>query len=284
MMRLLIFVVWLFHSGLASGQENYTKKLTREVGISKLDSSIRFSVLTESPDLEPDQDKEYYWFSQNQVHHNKGGYFGKLLHGDYHLFDNDKRLIVKGAFDKGLRVGKWMEWYSNGVIASMQEWRKGSLHGEVIRYNYDGIIRSVEKFGNGKKVGLHVFYSDEGKVLKTTAYRKDVKHGKETMFINQAPLVYRYKKGVLLKQKDKSGSRSSKSKTSEESAFKKVLKSKKKDNVEISKSSDEEKKGFLFFGKKKADKKEVDLGKSNTDPGKKKSGKSESSKQAVEKQ
>jgi hypothetical protein len=203
MKLLCLFGICLFPFVGITAQEFAPEKGTQEIIISRADSSVLFNVMRKAIKIQADADKEYYWYHQNKINRNRGGYFGKLLHGEYCSFDQEKRLISKGMFDKGLKVGTWLNWHDNGAVAVNANWKSGLLSGKVYEYYDTRSLKSVREFKKGKKCSAHFAYHLDGKLLAITRYRNDLKHGKESIYVSDKPVVNYYKKGELVVRRSK---------------------------------------------------------------------------------
>lgn len=107
-------------------------------------------------DIQPDCN--YFWFYNNTICHNLGGYSGKLLHGKYEVFDKTKRMLCSGNFEHGLREGEWITWYNNGQIKDYLSYRKGKIHGIRKTYDSSGNLLSEIKYRNNLREGISYYY------------------------------------------------------------------------------------------------------------------------------
>lgn len=94
-------------------------------------------------------DSEYYWYQGGKVYVNKGGYSGRLLHGECLSFDREGHLIEKGPYDKGRKSGEWTEWHPNGEKKSVEFWKKGQLHGKLMEWDEVGALVRTQKYKSG---------------------------------------------------------------------------------------------------------------------------------------
>ena len=69
--------------------------------------------------IEPKLDFTYYWYNQNHLQKAQGSYQGKVLNGIYQKKTRNQHLIQQGYFEKGLKEGEWIQWFTNGNIASI---------------------------------------------------------------------------------------------------------------------------------------------------------------------
>ena len=103
----LLFVICLLLNN-----SGYSSDKVRAVVIRSSDSAIYASILIDPPSkIDADDSKTYFWYSMNEIHSNKGGFSGYLLHGKIEIFDMHKNLLTLGNFDEGLKDGNWKEWF-----------------------------------------------------------------------------------------------------------------------------------------------------------------------------
>lgn len=92
----------------------------------------------------------YFWAKSGKVQSTQGGYYGRLLNGDYNITVSNK-LTISGQFKNGLKHGVWKEWENNRIISSFS-WRKGLLHGKFSTYDDNGKPENSGKYRKGKLV------------------------------------------------------------------------------------------------------------------------------------
>lgn len=67
----------------------------------------------------------------------------------------------KEYYKNGLPHGKWLTFYSNGVLKSIENWKEGKLNGKYVLYNESGDKMMENNYSNGKDDGrFQLFYSD----------------------------------------------------------------------------------------------------------------------------
>ncbi|WP_426672084.1 toxin-antitoxin system YwqK family antitoxin [Mucilaginibacter sp. McL0603] len=89
----------------------------------------------------------YYWYSANAIHSSQGGFSGKLLNGQYTTYYPDKNLKEQGSFKKGLKDGIWKSWNTDGTLATMITWKRGS----VVAVKSSRFWKKVHLFGKKNK-------------------------------------------------------------------------------------------------------------------------------------
>jgi phosphoribosyl-AMP cyclohydrolase len=93
---------------------------------------IVFAVELEGKEAGYKKNLEYFWFKAEKIYHNYGYAGGKLLDGDYKVFEKKTgKLLIKGAFKRGLKDGEWIFWNSGGQIIREEQWRKGQIQSET---------------------------------------------------------------------------------------------------------------------------------------------------------
>ena len=117
----------------------------------------------------------YYWLKAKEIHISRGGYEGKLLHGEYSAFYNNDNIKEQGHFNKGLKHGTWKEWFPSGEMKSMSEWKNGMLHGTVKYYDEYGKLVSCKQYKNDKAHGKHYTCSDSAMVITRYRNGKEIK-------------------------------------------------------------------------------------------------------------
>ena len=102
------------------------------------------------------------------------------------------------GFKDGLQEGACKEFYDNGQVKNVVEWKKGKWDGDAVFY-YDngkvqskgeykkGVLTSKEAFRNGEKNVYDnsltaTFYSPAGKITEISNYKFDKLHGETKTF------------------------------------------------------------------------------------------------------
>lgn len=128
---LILFL--LAHLALsASAQHDPDKLLSDAIDhrfVSLCDTLFSFYAIRQDAPVKADADKTYYWFSKDSIFTTKGGYAGRLLHGEYKVFYPDKSLRESGYFRYGLKDGTWKTWYPDGSAESVSYWKNGKMKG-----------------------------------------------------------------------------------------------------------------------------------------------------------
>nr|WP_299384792.1 hypothetical protein [Allomuricauda sp.] len=169
-MRIPALLVALLCSSLI-GKTNPQRKL-----ISDKDYKYIFYVSIEPRD-DYENDKSYFWFKSGKIHSSFGGSNGDLLHGQYTKSSRDNIILEQGDFKEGLKDSIWKEWYPNGRLSKIIEWKQGF------------------------KSGWSVDYNDQGEIVVSGRYRKNQKHG--TWIHTESNDTIHYKHGIQKEEKEK---------------------------------------------------------------------------------
>ena len=114
-------------------------------------------------------EKLYYWYRSQELHQSIGQSGGEVLHQQFKKFDRNNQLVEEGSFDYGLKNEKWKEWYSNGALKKVINYRDGYKDGEEITFNSEGRRISIGKYSKNRKIGRWINYISGD----TLYYKKD---------------------------------------------------------------------------------------------------------------
>lgn len=167
--------------GVAEAQKSKMdmKNLVRNVSVAFPDSTIKAVAFYVNPKVKIDNTAPYYWYYNNQINHNIGGYYGRLLHGVYRVFNKNNQMITEGNFSNGIKIGLWKYWFANGSLKASAMYKNGKLNGEM------------------------VYFSLAGEKLRVVEYKNDLMDGSETVFRTDTTIVNKYNNGRLVEKKKK---------------------------------------------------------------------------------
>ncbi len=150
-MKLLLKIFLLWIPVLAFSQKLPKVDALNRVILNHKDSIIYAHLLpAEDNDNVKVSDKYWYnWYAQHDIKETKGGFDGKLLHGEYTEYYDTKDLKRKGIVKKGLKKGKWKSWYKNGQISEITYYKNGLRHGKYVRYTSTGALATKGKYKKG---------------------------------------------------------------------------------------------------------------------------------------
>lgn len=66
-------------------------------------------------------------------------------------------------YKNGIPTGKWVAFYGNGKLKSIENWKEGQLNGKYILYNNQGNKVFQTYYVNGKENGKFRLYYENGK-------------------------------------------------------------------------------------------------------------------------
>lgn len=72
----------------------------------------------------------------------------------------------------GVPHGKWLTFYSNGVLKSIENWKYGKLNGKYVLYNKDGDKMMENNYSDGRDEGRFQLFYPDGK-LRMEGYFKN---------------------------------------------------------------------------------------------------------------
>jgi hypothetical protein len=170
---LVFFLAWQ-----TSFAQHGTGKSCYAISVNDSFASIKANVYAGKQSATANKDQNYYWYASNKIMETRGGYDGKLLHGDYSSFYLNNNLKEKGKFKLGQKLGRWTTWYDNGKIKEVSWYRHGSKRGTQELYDRNGLLQQKADYVNDLLDGkLTTFKGDS--VFNT----RNFKNGVEVPFI-----------------------------------------------------------------------------------------------------
>ena len=97
-----------------------------------------------------DLDKVYYWYFKDAIHFSIGGVFQHPLNDEYYFYNYKNNILEYGHFKKGLKIGIWKKWYSDGKIKEVTGWKNGLQQGKQEFYDCNGNVEKIVLFKKGK--------------------------------------------------------------------------------------------------------------------------------------
>lgn len=103
-------------------------------------------------------------------------------------------------YKNGIPEGKWLSFFDDGKLKSIENWKNGELNGKYILYNKNGLksfqtyyykgkdhgdfklyhengkVQILGKFTYGKAIGVWNYYNDLGQLIGRKDYTKDAQH------------------------------------------------------------------------------------------------------------
>jgi antitoxin component YwqK of YwqJK toxin-antitoxin module len=81
---------------------------------------------------------------------------GELLQDKFVKMYHSNQLAEQGTFKKGLKIGLWKTWFTNGMVETTQKWSDGLQSGFFFRYNESGLLIEKGNFKCGRKHGFWI--------------------------------------------------------------------------------------------------------------------------------
>lgn len=144
------------------------------------DANFRYEFYTTEKKIKTNSNKIYYWFKGGLIHNSQSGMTGELLQDKFVKMYHSNQLAEQGTFQKGLKIGLWKTWFTNGNLQTTQKWRNGVQYGKFFRYDESGFVIENGNFKNGKKHGTWIDYIKKDTVTykKGAVFIKKVKISK----------------------------------------------------------------------------------------------------------
>lgn len=87
------------------------------------------------------------------------------------VYDSTGTKTAEGIFtDKGLKIGRWIYFYPNGLVYKSGNYKKNREHGTWKFYYPTGNLRETGNYLYGKYSGTWTFYHSNGSVLREIEY------------------------------------------------------------------------------------------------------------------
>lgn len=125
-----LIITFLLATNLAYAQKISEMGLDK-VRINHIDKTVVAEIKPTKNKIRIYAERDYYWYSANQVHYTQGGYGGRLLNGAYVEYYPDNSLKVYGYYKNGLKSGPWKNWNIQGKLTQYLIWNKGKEQGMV---------------------------------------------------------------------------------------------------------------------------------------------------------
>jgi|GEM_PF-5090454 len=134
--QLQLFLALLCLAACKPAELQYMDQLGRQVVLQRDTATIYAGLQKEGMLVLPKIEKTYFWYEKGRINSSQGAYSGKVLHGQYRLYDRtSKRPLESGKFRKGLKTGRWLHWRSSGQLLRTEIYTDGLLNGNLIRYD-----------------------------------------------------------------------------------------------------------------------------------------------------
>ena len=124
----------------------------------------------------------------------------EIVDGRIYMLVDDQRVHL-GNIKNGLKVGKWFDWYLNGLKKEELNFVSGKKNGLHINWDSNGELNYTKFYSNNKKDSLWTFYF-KGKKQREELYKNNNLKSIKRFFLNGEVMS----EGFYLKNKKHSGS------------------------------------------------------------------------------
>jgi antitoxin component YwqK of YwqJK toxin-antitoxin module len=152
---------------LSNKQPDKLNYSTLSIVLEEKRTSQHFSIINEKSDVHTRNELEYFWYKNNKLNSNFGGFTGNLLHGNFLEFDSNGNLIIKGNYYFGLKNKIWQVWDKDGKLHREEIWNKGWLKKKI---TYSDSLIYIEKFKNNKLHGSQITKKND-KIIEVKKFR-----------------------------------------------------------------------------------------------------------------
>ena len=138
-------------------------------------------------------------FDNNGVRYAKGNYKGTAKDSTWNYYNN-LRLVGQENYSGGIKNGRSLTFFENGIPATESNWTNGLLDGVCRSFYSSGEKKTETIFQQGKREGLNLVYYESGKPQITGQYDNDQSDGTWKFMDESGKVKYqlKYKKGILL--------------------------------------------------------------------------------------
>ena len=117
-----------------------------------------------------------------------------------HRIEGIEKVIEKGTYKDGKRVGEWISYHFYGNIKEKLNYKDGKRDGEYFSYYHDSVLKEKGFYKDDKKHGKFTRCWISGKLREKLNYKDDEKHGQCVEYDTNGEVVYDdvYKKGCRI--------------------------------------------------------------------------------------
>lgn len=170
------FIILVLIAGISSSMHAQDRKLKSHPVVVNFENSFAKANVLDNPKrkMHPDENTLYFWYSNNKISFTRGGFTGKLLHGEYTEYYADGNLKTKGRYYTGIRKGKWMKWFTDGRLAEVCCFKNGLKQGSCRIYSKNGGLQSEQAYKRGVAHGKKISFSTDGKPIKKEVFKRGI--------------------------------------------------------------------------------------------------------------
>ena len=138
-------------------------------------------------------------FDSNGIRYAKGNYKGTAKDSIWNYYNN-LQLVSQENYSDGVKNGKSLTFFENGIPASESNWINGLLNGVSRSFYPSGKKKTETMYRQGKRQGLNLVYYESGVTEITGQYNNDQSDGTWKFAGENGTVKYelKYKSGALL--------------------------------------------------------------------------------------
>jgi len=138
-------------------------------------------------------------FDSNGVRYAKGNYKKSVKDSTWNYYNNT-RLVGQENYTDGIKNGRSLTFFEDGVPATESNWINGFLNGVSRSFYSSGKKKTETMFQNGKNQGLNLVYYESGQLQINGQYIAGQCDGTWKFMDENGKIKYelKYKAGVLL--------------------------------------------------------------------------------------
>lgn len=126
--RVFEYIVGLYEKDPNTNEHQKEVDRIDEIKIEYQDGLEIFNIYSGTNQPEFLENKNYFWYTEfSKIKSTKGGSGGKLLNGEYKLYDDKRNLIKIKNFNLGLLDGIQKKWDATGNIIEIEKYKNGEI-------------------------------------------------------------------------------------------------------------------------------------------------------------
>jgi len=127
--RAFEYIIDLYKKKSSTNKQKIESNKTDEIKIEYQDGLEIFNIYSGTNQPELLENKKYFWYTEfSKIKSTKGGNGGKLLNGEYKLYDKQRNLIKLKNFNLGLLDGIQKKWDEKGNIIEIEKYKNGEIY------------------------------------------------------------------------------------------------------------------------------------------------------------
>jgi antitoxin component YwqK of YwqJK toxin-antitoxin module len=105
----------------------------------------------------------------------EGKYMDKLKDSTWLTFGAENKVVEKGDYENGKKVGVWQTFYLDGEVSAEMNYSNDLKDGPYRIFYEDGTVKDSSNFKSGKLHGLTIIYDTDGEKIIEGKYTKGLR-------------------------------------------------------------------------------------------------------------